>query len=145
MDSQKTYQNNVIEPSIAQAALLDKKWLKTHSLLKKAKSTFATQIQTGKIGLANFLHKHQVSGITSPVCPCGWHKQTLEYVIMFCRLISSKKAMFYEISTNSYQAFIDLPKPLKMLTAWLMKLGRLTQFSVAVQLLYQQQFTFFLF
>ena len=57
---------------------------------------------------------------------------------MFCRLVNGRKAMLCEAGTNSYQALTELPKPLKMLTAWLMKLGMLTQFSLAVQLLYQQ-------
>lgn len=42
--SWKTYQDRVIEPSIAQAALLDKRRLKTHSPLKKSESTTATPI-----------------------------------------------------------------------------------------------------
>ena len=54
IDSWMTYPNRVIEPSIAQAAPLDKKWLKIHLPLKKAESALATQIRTGKIGLADF-------------------------------------------------------------------------------------------
>ena len=134
-ESWKTYQNSTIEPSIAQKAFLDKKRLKIHTLLKKAESSLATQIRTGKIGLADFLHKHRVPGITSPACPCGWHRQTPEHVIMFCRLIKGRRAMFREAGTNSYQTLTESPKPLKLLTAWLMKSGTLTQFSLAVQLL----------
>ena len=119
----KGYQKQVIKSSIAQMALLDKKQLKTHSLLKKAKSALATQIRTRKIGLADFLHKHHVPGIISPACSCGWHKQTPKHVIMFCRLTNSRRAMFYKAGINSYQALTESPKPLKLLTAWLMKLG----------------------
>lgn len=137
-DRWKAYQNQVIEPSIAQMAPLNRNRLKTHSLLKKAESALATQIRTGKIGLADFLYKRRVPGITSPACPCGWHRQTPEHVIMFCRLINGRRAMFCEAGTNSYQALTESPKPLKSLTAWLMKSGTLTQFSLAVQLLYQQ-------
>ena len=68
-DSRKTYQQQLIEPSIAQTASLDKKRLKLHSLLKKAESALATQIRTGKIGLADFLHNRRVPGITSPGLP----------------------------------------------------------------------------
>ena len=138
INSWKTYQNRVMEPSIAQAAPLDRKRLKVQSLLKKAESALATQIRTGKIGLADFLHKRRVPGVTSPACSCGWHRQTPEHVIMFCRLISGRKAMLRAVGTNSYQALTESPKPLKTLTAWLMKSGMLTQFSLAVQLLYQQ-------
>ena len=134
----KGYQKQVIKPSIAQMAPLDKKQLKMHSLLKKAKSALATQIRTGKIGLANFFHKRCVPGITSPACPCDWHRQTLEHVIMFCRPTNDRRVMFCKAGTNSYQALTESPKLLKSLIAWLMKSGILTQFSLAVQLLYQQ-------
>ena len=121
-DYWKAYQNCVIEPSIAQAAPSDKKRLKIHLLLRKAESALATRIRTGKIGLADFLHRRRVPAITSPACPCGWHRQTPEHVIMFCRLISGRKAMFREASTSSYQALTESPKPLKSLTAWLISL-----------------------
>ena len=95
-DSWKTYQNRVIEPSMAQTASLDKKSAEIHSLLKKAESVLATQIRTGKICLADFLRKRRVPGLTSPACPCDWHRQTLEHVIMFCRLMSDRNLMFCE-------------------------------------------------
>lgn len=39
---------------------------------------------------------------------------------------------------TNYQVLNESPKPIKSLTAWLMQSGMLTQFSLAIQLLYQQ-------
>ena len=140
-DSLKTYQNRVIEPSIAQAATLDKKRLKIHSFLEKAESALATQIRTGKSAWPTSYTNAVSEALPprpAPADPCGWHRQTPEHVIMFCRLMSDRNLMFCEAGTRSYQALTESPKPLKSLTAWLMKSGILTQFSLAVQLLYQQ-------
>ena len=114
-ESWKTDQNSTIEPSIAHMAFLDKIRLKIHAPLKKAESALATQIRAGKIGLADFLYKRRVPGITSPACPCGWHRQTPEHVIMFCRLMSDRDSMFREAGTESYQALTESPKPLRAL------------------------------
>lgn len=43
-------------------------------MLAKAESALAAQIRTEKIGLANFLHRHHEPTVTSPACPCGWHR-----------------------------------------------------------------------
>ena len=135
-DSWSAYQNRVTEPSIAQSVPLSKKRLKIHTLLKKAESALTTQIRTGKIGLADFLYQRRVPAVTSPACPCGWHRQTPEHVIMFCRLIDNREQMFCAAGTNNYQQLTETSKTLKILTAWLMKTGLLTQFSLASTLLY---------
>ena len=103
-----------------------KKRLKIHTQLKKAESA---QIRTGKIGLADFLYKRRVPSVTSPACSCGWHRQTPEHVIMFCRLIDNREQMFRAAGTSDYQQLTKSSKTLKILTAWLMKTGFLNQFS----------------
>ena len=135
-DSRSAYQNRVTEPSIAQSVPLSKKRLKIHTLLKKAESALTTQIRTGKIGLADFLYQRRVPAVTSPACPCGWHRQSPEHVVMFCRLIDNREQMFCAAGTNNYQQLTETYKTLKILTTWLMKTGLLTQFSLASTLLY---------
>ena len=137
-NSWKVYQNCIIdEPLISQAAPLDKKRLKIYASLKKAESAVTTQIQTRKMSLADFLYKHHVPGFLSPACPCGWYQQTPEHVIMHCQLMSNRRIMFCNVGTRDYQKLTESSKPLKILTAWFMKSGILTQFLLAIQLLYQ--------
>lgn len=57
---------------------------------------------------------------------------------MFCRLMSDREVMFRDAGTKNYRVLTESPKPLKLLTGWLMKSGMLTQFSLAIQVLYQQ-------
>ena len=104
-----------------------------HKLLRKAESALTIQIRTGKIGLDDFLYQRRVPAVTSPACPCGRQGQTPEY--MFCRLIDNREQMFRAAGTNNYQQLTETSKTPKILTAWLMKTGLLTQFSLASTLL----------
>lgn len=70
-------------PTAALTNPLNKKRLRIHKGLAKAESSLATQICTEKVGLANVLHRGRVPIVTSPACPCGWHRQTAKHVIMF--------------------------------------------------------------
>ena len=47
--------------------------LSLHANLPKPQSSLLTQIRTGKISLAGFLHTRRVPNFKSPACPCGWH------------------------------------------------------------------------
>ena len=58
---------------------------------------------------------------------------------MFCRLIDNREQMFRAAGTSDYQQLTESSKTLKILTAWLMKIGLLNQFSLASTLLYNQQ------
>ena len=114
-DSWCAYQNRVIEPSIAQSIPLSKKRLKIYTQLKKTESALTTEIRTGKIGLADFLYKRRVPSVTSKACSCGWHRQTPEHVIMFCRLIDNREQMFRAAGTSDYQQLTKSSKSLKIL------------------------------
>ena len=100
---QRIYQSYLSVP-------LSKKRLKIYTQLKKAESALTTQIRTGKIGLADFLYKRRVPSVTSPACSCGWHRQTSEHVIMFCRLIGNREQMFRAAGTSDYQQLTESSK-----------------------------------
>ena len=113
----------------------EQKTTENTTLLKKAESAQKTQIRTGKIGLANFIYQRRIPAVTSPACPCGWHRQTPEHVIMFCRLIDNREKMFCA-GTNNYQQLTERSKTLKIFTTWLMKTGLVTQFLLVSKILY---------
>ena len=58
--------------------------LRLHAGLPKPHSSLLTQIRTGKIGLAAFLHQCRVPGFESPACPCGWQWETAKHIILDC-------------------------------------------------------------
>ena len=134
--SWKTYQNRTSTPTPAQAAPLTKKRIKLHKTLAKAESALTIQIRSEKIGLADFLFRRHVPNVLTPNCPCGWPKQTAKHVIMFCKLNSNRQSMLRCIGTNNYRLITDSSRAMKLVTAWLMKTGLLTQFSMTAQHLY---------
>ena len=80
----ESYKSQKLNPSVSITTDLNSKRLHIHEGLAKAESSLATQIRTGKIGLADFLYRRRVPSVTSPACPCGWYRQTAKHVIMFC-------------------------------------------------------------
>ena len=124
---------------------LSKKRLKIYTLLEKAESAVTTQIRTGNISLADFLYQRRVPAVTSPACPCGWHRQTPEHVIMFCRLIDNREQMFRAAGTNNYQQLSETVKTLKILTAWLMKTGLLNSIHTGIHTIVQSTVVSLLF
>lgn len=135
----QTYQkSHERDPTAAQAASLAKKErLDIHAGLAKAESALATQVRTEKIGFAKFLHRQHVPTVTSPGCDCGWHSQTAKHIIRHCSLRPGRQIMLEKAGTSDYRLLVTTPKGLKAVTAWLMKLNLLPQFSLATEQLYQ--------
>jgi hypothetical protein len=52
--------------------------------LHKAENSIFTQVRTGKIGLADFLHRIGVPEATSPACACGYERETARHTTVFC-------------------------------------------------------------
>ena len=119
------------------ASLLKKERLDLHGNLAKAESSLAVQIRTEKIGFAQFLHRQRVPAVTSPACDCGWHSQTAKHIVRYCSLRPHRQRMLEEAGTMDYRKIVSTPKGLKAVTSWLMKLGLLSQFSLAAEELYQ--------
>ena len=130
------YQAQITEATPAQEAALSKKRLKIHAGLAKAESALATQLRTGKIGLADFLHRRRVPGVETPACPCGAPRQTPEHVILECNMHEGREAMVHAAGGDSLKELTGSAKALRTLTAWLMKTGMLAQFSLAAEQLY---------
>ena len=70
--------------SPAQKGDLLKGRLELHRGLKKAESSAAIQMRTGKIGFNHFLYMRKVPGIMSPACQYGWRKQDVKHILLFC-------------------------------------------------------------
>ena len=124
---------HTLDPTIAQSGPLHKNRLNTHKLLNKAQSSLAIQIRTEKIGLASFLFKRKVPDIESAACLCGSRFQTAKHVIMFCGL-HNRIDMLRAAGSLDYQKLITDPKAIKIITAWLMRTGILTQYTIAAQM-----------
>ena len=133
--SWEAYRLTKTNPTASLTTALSKKRLCIHEGLAKAEGSLATHIRTEKIGLTDFLHRRRVPAITSPACPCGWHRQTAKRIIMFCPL--------YNFGTRgsigapaTYTQLVNTARDVKNITSRLIKTGIFAQFSVAAEELY---------
>jgi len=63
-----------------------------HAKLRKAESSMAVQLRSGKIGLNHFLRQRKVPGVRSAECICGWRKQTAKHMLLFCPRLADMRA-----------------------------------------------------
>lgn len=110
-------------------SLLKKERLDLNANLAKAESSLAVQTHKEKTGFAQFLYRQRVPAVASPACDCAWDSQTAKHIIRHCSPRPHRRRMLEEAGTTDYRTLIATPKCLKAITAWLMKLGLLSQLS----------------
>lgn len=106
--------------------------LRLYDGLTKPESSLVIQIRTGKIGLADFLHRQQVPGFETAACQCGFTNQTAKHVLIFCNIHAQKRhRLFDEAKTQDFFTMISTNQGLRAATRWLISLGILGQFEWA--------------
>ena len=132
----KRYQERQPCPTPAQQEELGTWRLKLHEILRRAEISLATQIRSEQIGLADFLHRKKVPGITTSSCLCGNGPQTAKHVIIYCHMIDRESLkQDPAVSSLNYRLIVGTPSSLRLVTRWLMRQGLLTQFSLALEML----------
>ena len=117
----------------------DPKVLKLHSGLRKAESSALVQFRTGCTGLARFLHKARVPGIESGLCGCGGGLETPRHVLVHCSKESERREELRRVGggTLDFRKLLDTPEGTGVSSRWIVRSGRLHQFSLARSLLYE--------
>jgi hypothetical protein len=116
----------------------DKRVLELHTGLRKAESTMLIQARTGKIGLAKFWYTRKVPGVLSAQCECGRGEETARHMALFC---TRERERHQHLRTNGrvdYRRLVGTNEGARKLTEWMIRSGRLGQFSLARRLLYNQ-------
>ena len=106
--------------------------LRLRADLPKPYSSLLTQIRTGKIGLAAFLHQRRVPGVDSPACPCGWRWETAKHIILNCpRFTQQRWQLRQQVPSTDFQQLTSNPRAAAVVTKWFLSLDLLSQFSWA--------------
>jgi hypothetical protein len=113
----------------------DEKILALHEDLKKAESSMLVQIRTEKTGLADFLHRIKVPGWETGQCECGAGLETARHVIRWCTLETDRRAQLLSGGRLDYRRLTREDQTGRV-ARWLIRSGRLPQFSLANVLLY---------
>ena len=106
-----------------------------HEGLHKAESSILTQIRTGKIGLADFLHGIGVPEVTSPACACDFGRETAQHVTVFCPRYQATRNQLLLNNRMNYRRLLTEKERVAKLSRWWMRNGRLEQFRLAKELL----------
>jgi hypothetical protein len=110
--------------------------LKLYSGLRKAESSVRVQARTGRIGLAKFLYNRKVLGVLTAQCRCGAGEETPRHIALFCTDEIKRRQHLRVSGRLDYQQLIGTNGGAKRLAEWMIRSGRLGQFSLAKHLLY---------
>ena len=116
--------------------MINKQVLDLHDNLRKAESSIAVQLRTGVIGLAATLSKLRVPGYKSGLCLCGQASETVRHLIVHCERQSHRRDQLRIDGVLDLNNLLNTRDRLKKVTKWVIKSGRLQQFSLAGTLLY---------
>jgi hypothetical protein len=97
--------------------------------LTKAQSTALTLLRTEAIGLNRWLASRRVPGITKD-CPCGWHEQTVEHVVLHCPR-HDRWPLILRTRSERLQELLGDPTQAGEVARWFIQQGILQQFAVA--------------
>jgi hypothetical protein len=112
--------------------------LKFHEGLRKAESSLAIQLRTGRNGLDAFLFQARVPSVPSPICSCGRGRQTAKHVLIFC---PRHAGAWHELRDEQghlpdFSKLLGTAEGLRKTTKWVMQRGILGQFRGARDALY---------
>jgi len=116
----------------------DPKILKLHSGLQKAESSALVQFRTGRTGLAHFLYRARVPGVESDLCSCGNGPETPRHVLIHCEKEIEQRGELRKAGGGrlDLRKLLDTPEGARVAGRWVVRSGRLPQFSLARALLY---------
>ena len=119
---------------VANRAEWDANQYRIHEGLRKAESTVATLLRTEHIGLNDYLHGRRVPDCPTPVCDCGWPRQTVKHIVLFCpRFARDRDKMIKEAGTSDLTTLLSSPRGIRAAAKWFLWQDILTQFSLVRQ------------
>jgi hypothetical protein len=108
--------------------------LQAHGGLTKAKSSLLTQSRTGTIGLRGFLFKRRVPGVPTPLCHCGKAPETVAHMVLKCSDPKLEDGRPQLRDRHALMKALGNRLDAARIVAWLLKLGRLQEYRLAVEL-----------
>jgi len=107
----------------------------TRGYVHKAESSIFTQVRTGKIGLADFLHGIGVPEATSPACACGHERETARHTTVFCPEYRATRNQLLIDGGLDFKRLLTEKEGVSKLARWWIRSGRLNQLRLANELI----------
>ena len=98
-------------------------------------------LRTGRIGLRHFLKKVRVPGYESDQCRCGTGKETPRHVLLDCLDEEEHREFLRESQGRrlDFNTLLNTNKGAQAASRWMIKTGRIAQFQLAGQFLYDEE------
>ena len=110
----------------AQEGLLIENRLDYHSRLRKAESSIAIQLRSGKNGFNHFLYKMKVPGVYSARCSCGQTKQDTKHILLYYPKLSQQRPeLLKEVGTHDVRTILIESKGVRVAARQIVKSGQL--------------------
>lgn len=108
-----------------------------HKKLPKVKSSLLIQARTGAIGLGAFLFARRVPTQITPWCSCGEGRETVTHLVVSCPdLAEQRQELPLAIRDGrELRSRLANKKEAPKIISWLLGLGRLREYRLAVDLL----------
>ena len=115
--------------------------LQLHTSLRKAESSVLIHLRTGRIGLGYFLRKVRVPGYESDQCRCGTGQETPRHVLLYCLDEEEHRELLRGAQGQhlDFRKLLDTVKGAQAASRWMIKSGRIAQYQLAAQLLYNKE------
>ena len=94
------------------------------------------QARTGRIGLAKFPYSRHVPGVLSTQCRYGGGEETPQHMALFCVHEAEHRQCLQIRGRVDYRRLVGTNAGAKRLAEWMIRSGRLDQFSLVRDLLY---------
>jgi len=124
---------------LAQRIPLANKTIKFRIKLYKTKNSLVIYIRTERINLKAYLYSRKISGIDLFNCDCGWVRQTIKYILIFCIIWTKlRNRILTAAESLNYRKIVSTAKRLKAATKIIINTGLLSQFKLIKTLLYDK-------
>ena len=133
IESWKRYQRGIpsADRSPAQQGDLFGDRLDCHKMLRKAESSIAIGLRSGKVGLNDFLYQMKVPGVRQ-ACTCGWRRQDVKHLLLNCpELQEARPQLFDEAGTRDISQMLTTTKGIRAAARWIVKSGWFNSFGLA--------------
>jgi hypothetical protein len=108
--------------------------LQAHGGLTKTRSSLLRQSRTGAIGLRGFLFGRQVPGVPTPLCQCGRAPETVAHLVLKFSDPKLEDGRSQLRDRHALMKALGNRLDAARMVAWLLKVGRLQEYRLAVEL-----------
>jgi hypothetical protein len=108
----------------------------TTRVLALHKHLVLVQARTGKIGFAKFLCDRRVPGYATGQCLCGHGLEAPRHIALYCQREQERRHLLRIGGLIDYRLLTGSPQGARTLSEWIIRSGRLNQYSLERCLLY---------